>query len=287
MTADPDSFIREHGADATRGLIDDAVPLRASMLADILARGECPDARLLSARTLTERDLLTAAAGILAIVARLRAGESLEVADRSADLQRAVIALAIRGHVAPAKLGGIPDDAFTGAARLFAWACTCKALRWLGRDLQRSRVSGLGVHVHAAEGRPFDVVRYVLASAPRFTTPEKPFTKQDIADFRAVHGVEATEALLLDFCSAMSATAELWRETYDEIDSAEALPPPKPDVVSRLLAAHRARLASAWLTPVLAALDRGEPMQDTAKRLRDAANIFEGRTTPTRQEDDR
>ncbi|MEK9645899.1 MAG: hypothetical protein VW547_10190 [Alphaproteobacteria bacterium] len=258
-TTDPDEFIREHGADAMREVIDSAIPMRAKLLHDVLVRGECPERELLSrAWRTTERGLLEAAGAILALVAMMRTGERDDVDHRSADLQRAVIALAARGALPVGRLG-IPDDAFTGAPRLFAWWCASRACRALGKR---------ATFFHA---------RYVLVTAPRPELPRPPpICKADIATFREAHGLEATEEWLLSMARGEPGSmAHLWRETESELDAAEAVPVPR-DALALLLADQRARRTRTYLQPVIAGLD-GEPVIDTAARLRAAADIYDGK----------
>lgn len=281
---DPDSFIREHGPEAMQDAIDAATPMRAALLQAVV-RGEYVDPKSL-ARRVTEVDLIEAAAGILAIVSQLRNGECAEVESESVDLQRSAIVLAMTGRVAPAKLARIPDAAFVGAPRLFAWACALHALRVVGRNLPRANVNGRGVWISSEPGRPLDVVRLMLASAP---APDLPvgmpsITKADLADYRVRFGVEATYDFLMDLCTTGRDTpgtmAWLWAETYAELDAIEARTyDVTPDVIAHLLADLRAREARSWIEPVVAGIARGKPPIDTAARLRTAAEIFEGRRT--------
>lgn len=83
-----------------------------------------------------------------------------------ADLERMVIAMAVNGLVRAEVRATIPDVAWSEASRLFAWTCACCAVRLLGDDLKCARVNGHGVYL-AREGRPLDVVRYLLVTAPR------------------------------------------------------------------------------------------------------------------------
>ncbi len=177
----------------------------------------------------TRQDLIEAAGGILAIIHRTDAGVKCEVDDRSADLQRTVIALAARGLMLPSRLGRVPADAFTGAPRLFAWWCAERACSRLGR---RST---------------FFAARYVRVTAPALDLP-------------------------------LEEWADLNHETDDELDAAEAIDAPTGEAVGRLLLDHRGRLLRDWLAPVLSGIASGDPMADTAARLRQAADIFEGRT---------
>jgi hypothetical protein len=258
---DPDSFIKDHGPEAMQAVIDDAIPLRARMLHDVLVKGACPERDIVSAaRRLTERDLLEAAGTILSIVAEMRGGERADLDHRSSDAQRAVIALAARGTLSAQKIAAIPDDAFTGGPRLFAWCCAARACRILGRRT---------TFFHA---------RYCLATAPRPPDLARPpITKADIAAFREAHGLEATEEWLLSLRDAAppGSAAWLWRETEEELDFAESIEVPR-DALGRLLSEHRARRVRTYLQPVLVGLE-GEPVIDTAARLRTAADLFDGK----------
>lgn len=66
------------------------------------------------------------------------------------------------------------------------------------------------------------------------------------------------------------------QEAADELNAAEDIERPNVAAIGRLLAHQRALRARAWLGPVLEAMDRGEPMVDTAARIRTGADIFEG-----------
>jgi hypothetical protein len=259
MANDPDEVIREHGAAAMQEVIDGAIPMRAKLLHDVLVRGEIHERDLLSkAWRLTERDLLEAAGGILALVHMMRTGDRGDVDHRSADLQRAVIALAARGSLAAARIGGIPDDAFTGAPRLFAWWCASRACRILGKRATLFHT------------------RYVLATAPRPDLPGPPrISKADVAEFREAHGYEATVEWLLGIAEHPNPMTWLWRETEAELDAAEGSAAPR-DALALLLADHRARRVRTYLQPVIAGLD-GDPVIDTAARLRAAADIYDGK----------
>lgn len=207
---------------------------------------------------MNERTLIEAAAGILALATMARAGSRDIFEDASVELQRAAIGAAARGLVAPARVETVPQDAFTGAPRLLAWSCAFQAVRSFGRGT-----------------RPF-LVRMVLARAPLLDVPRPVITKSDVAAFREAHGVEATGEWLLSLGHGEPGSmAWLHRETEGELDAAEALDV-GPDAVTRLLADCRIRRTQEWLSPVVAALDRGEPMVDTAQRLREAADIFDG-----------
>lgn len=178
---------------------------------------------------LHERDLLEAAGSLLRWAELARSGARMGVDERTADIQREVIALAARGLAPLARLDVLGDDAFTGAPRLLAWWCARRALRASGR---RSTFAG---------------ARYALVTAPRLELP------------REVH-------------------EELHRETGEELDDAEAIARPSVEAIGRLLAHQRAQRARAWIAPVLEAMDRGVPAVDTGARLREAADMFEGRT---------
>lgn len=261
MSVDPDSFVQEHGPEAMADVIADALPLRASMLQAILTRGECPDPRLITSRVLCERDLLTSAGALLAIVEQMRHGDRSDLADASADAQRAVIALAATGKLTAQKLDAVPADAFTGAPRLFAWVCASQACRVLGRR---------ATFFHA---------RYVLVTSPNVLPKAAPLYKSDIAAFRDQHGYEATVDWLMSVAQGAAPGTMGWlrRETETELDFAETLEP-KADAIGALILDRRRRQTQSWLDPVLAAMAAGEPLTDTAARLRQAAEIFEGRT---------
>lgn len=258
---DPDSFVRAHGPEAMRSVIDDALPLRASMLRAILTRGECPDPNLLTSRLLCERDLLTACGAILSIVEQMRAGDRTEIDDESARAQRDVIALAARGRLTAPRLDAMPIDAFTGAPRLFAWVCASRACRILGRRT---------TFFHA---------RYVLVTSPNVLPTSQRITKADVAAFRAAHGYEATVEWLMSVAAGGPPGTMAWlrRETEAELDVAEVCEP-GPEAFGALILDHRRRQTQTWLDPVLAAMARGEPLTDTAARLRQAADIFDGKT---------
>lgn len=210
---------------------------------------------------ITERDLLMVASTILAIVHTSRAGGSSIVRDASTDLQLEVIALAARGRLTPPRLAQVPDDAFTGAPRLFAWACASRACRCLGKR---------ATFFHA---------RYVLATSPNFMPTPPPITKADVAAFREEHGYEATVEWLESIGRDAQPGTMAWlrRETEAEIDMAEAQEP-RADALPALLVDHRRRLAQAWIEPVITGMASGAPMTDTAARLRQAADIFDGKT---------
>lgn len=150
------------------------------------------------------------------------------VDERTARDEREVIALAARGLVAPARLLLLDVEAFSGAPRLLAWVCACRALRVSGR------------------GATFQGARYTLVTMPRLDVSE-------------------------------GAWAGLLGEAEEELDAAEDVEAPSVDAVARLLAHQRARRARAWIAPVLEALDVGEVSVEAAKRLRDAADMCEGR----------
>lgn len=120
----------------------------------------------------------------------------------TADLEREALAMLVRGFVTPADVAAVPSEALTTDARLLAWTCACRAVRLLGRDLQRARVNGRGVYL-AREGRPFDVVRHALTTAPMGDAPH-------------------------------DAWAELAREAHEELDHAERVDTFDPLTVRKL-----------------------------------------------------
>jgi hypothetical protein len=183
-------------------------------------------------RVLHERDLLDAAGQLLRWAELARSGARIGMDDRSAPVEREVIALGARGMVAPARLDVLADDAFTGRRGCSRGGGARRALRASGR------------------GTTFGGARYALASVPRAKMPEL----------------------------AAVAWLELVRETEEEIDAAEDIARPSIEAIGRLLSIQRSRRARSWLAPVLEAIDRGEPMVDTAERIRTGAAIFEGRT---------
>ena len=143
MTADPDSVIREHGPEAMQGVLDDAIPLRAHILAEILIDGARYDKLVAEChRRLTERRLIHAAARILAIVSTVRAQRLGHAEDRGAKAERSVIAAAARGMLTREDLQSVPFAAITGAGRFLAWrsaalACRRFARRATFRDARR------------------------------------------------------------------------------------------------------------------------------------------------------
>lgn len=75
---------------------------------------------------------------------------------------------------------------------------------------------------------------------------------------------------------------DLLCEAREELDRAEDIERPDVDAIARLLMHHRAHRTHEWLIPVFAALHEGSPLIDTAARLREAAEIFEGRKERSR-----
>lgn len=96
--------------------------------------------------------------------------------------------------------------------------------------------------------------------------------RSSFAAARYALGVVPSEALGLP----RELEVETVCEAGEELADAEALEP-LPDAFALLLADLRARNLREWLAPVLAGLEQGAPLADTAARLRQAADIFEGR----------
>ena len=143
MTADPDSVIREHGPEAMRAIIADAIPLRAHILAEILIDGKWYGKQASDChRRLTERRLIHAAARILAIVSTVRQQRLSREGEQRVKAERAVIAAAARGMLTREDLQLVPPAAITGAGRFLAWrsaalACRRFARRTTFRDARR------------------------------------------------------------------------------------------------------------------------------------------------------
>lgn len=191
---------------------------------------------------MTEREVIEVAAELLAMVNDSRgAGRSLAEA-RIERLERAVIAAAVRGQLGPWDRE-IVDVHAIDPVRALVWLAAVRALDGLGGDLRRARVDGRGVVVGGRRPRPWDVVRLLLATMPRSLD------------------VDAFAALQLQL-----------QEEVDAIATA-------PAVVGalQLLLAERRRVAALdRLLPVLAALDAGDPLPDTAALLEQAADAFRG-----------
>lgn len=213
-------------------------------------------------KTCSSDDLIRCAAGILAIVARAKNDGPFELEHKSVALQRALIALVARGGLPEHKLEDAPLEAFTGAPRLFAWTCACHAAR-----VTRKHVSFFWVRYALHTSKPLDL-------APGYPS----ITKADVKTFVEEHGQEAAEQWLLGIGRdpEPGTMAGLWRETEAELDAAQAMPAPSNRALADLLADLRNRRTREWLDPIVVALAQGKPLVDTATRLRQGAELFEG-----------
>lgn len=198
---------------------------------------------------------------------------------------------------------GAPDPRF-GERITMTERALLECAAWCLRAVMQVRRGEL----HEVESASEKLEREVIALAARglvsaqrldvlgldaFTGPARLFAWTAALGACARFGRKASFASarrLVGMCTAFNAASggelalprevelELVRETLEELDDAEAVERPSIEAIGRLLAYQRAQRARAWIAPVLEAMDHGAPAVDTAARLREAANIFEGRT---------
>lgn len=182
-------------------------------------------------------------------------------------------------------------DLLEAAGQLLRWAELARSGARVGVD---EHTVGLQREVIAVAARGLvSAQRLDVLGLDAFTGPARLFAWTAALGACARFGRKASFASarrLVGMCTAFNAASggelalprevelELVRETLEELDDAEAVERPSIEAIGRLLAYQRAQRARAWIAPVLEAMDHGAPAVDTAARLREAANIFEGRT---------
>lgn len=186
----------------------------------------------------TDQDVLQVAAELLSLVAKSRGATRSLDEQRIERLERGVLAGAVRGQLGAWDLELVSPD-LLAPSRALVWMAVRHVVDALGGDIRRARVSGRGVVVGARRPRPWDVVRLQLIRLPSW----------------------------LD--------VDLVREAQEEVDAAERSPAVL-GALHQLLAERRRAAVLDALRPVLAALDAGTPLSDTAERLRAAAEVMMG-----------
>lgn len=186
---------------------------------------------------LTDARLVHLAAQVLALVTQTRSLQADEHAAAGAPLERRAIAALVTGRASLAEAERVPLFAITGAPRLLAWTCALRASRTLGASSLRQRRRGA-----------WRVVRGLVVEAP----------------LRGLPG---------------EAAVDLRSEAGFELDRAEEeATRPHAGAVAELAGSIdvRARAVGELLIPVLAAVQRGEPLLETGERLRMALRVWEG-----------